>query len=167
MKFINKTMLFALVGALAFTACKKDNPSPTDPNNGGNGGNNPPTVTNTQRLTAKPWKIKSTRMIENGSTDTNNVNIVGSADWRLTFRADSTGTIVGTFFQSGDLTWVFINNETQVSMARVGGSSGVYNFSSTSLFRSLPNTTLALVDGNGNQVGQVTGTVLEEYEPES
>ncbi len=163
MKLLNKTFLFVVMGMLVFAACKKDETITPDPNNPG-GTNNPPDTTNTQHLSLKAWKIKSTRLIEQGQTDTTNVNIVGSADWRLTFVADGTGTAIGTFLNGGAFTWVFASNETQVTLTKTGASPITYNFTKTTLNRVIPNITLTLVDGNGNPVGQVSGTVLEDYE---
>ncbi len=164
MKLMNKSLMVVLMGMLVFAACKKDNPTPTDPNNPGGSGNNPPAPTNTQLISAKPWKLSSSRLIEQGQTDTTNVTIVGSADWRFTFAANGTGTIVGTFLNSGEMSWAFAANETRVDITKTGSSAVSYNYTPTSLTRTIPNVTLTLLDAGGNPVGQVTGTVLEAWE---
>ena len=161
---MNKSLVFVLMGMLVFAACKKDNPAPTNPNNPGGGTNNPPVPTNTDLISAKPWKLTSSRLIEQGQSDTTNVTIVGSADWRFTFAANGTGTIVGTFLNSGEMTWAFSANETRVDITKSGFTAVSYDYTATTLKRSIPNVTLTLLDANGNPVGQVTGTVLEAWE---
>jgi len=163
MKLMNKSLVFVLMGMLLFAACKKDNPTPTGPNNLG-GTNNPPAPTNTELISAKPWKLTSSRLIEQGQTDTTNVNIIGSADWRFTFAANGTGSILGTFLNSGEMTWAFAASETRVDITKAGSAAVSYNYTTTTLKRTLPNVTLTLLDANGNPVGTVTGTVLEAWE---
>lgn len=159
---MNKTFVFVMLGMLVFAACKKDNPTPTDPNNPGGG--NPPAPTNTQLISAKAWKLTSSRLIEQGQTDTTNVTIVGSTDWRFNFAADGTGSIVGTFLNSGQMTWAFGANETRVDITKSGSAAVSYDYTTTTLKRTIPNITLTLLDANGNPVGTVSGTVLEAWE---
>lgn len=168
---LNKNLALVLVaGILAVTACKKDNPTPVDPNNPNNP-SNPAPPTRTQQLTAKAWKVKQHRMIEAGQNDTANINIVGSADWRLTFAANRTGNAVGTFMAtqanpSPAFSWSFNNDSTFVSLAPTAGGNGLdlQLIDSTSLTRVIPNLTLTLVNSQGQPVGQVTGTLIESFE---
>jgi len=161
MKLMNKSFVFVLMGMLVFAACKKDNPTPTDPNNPGGG--NPPAPTNTELISAKPWQVATTRIIEQGQTDTANINIVGSANWRLTFAANGSGSIVGTFMNSGAMTWAFAANETRVDITKTGAAAVSYNYTATSLKRTIPNIQLTIVNSAGDSVGSVTGTVLEDW----
>lgn len=168
---LNKNLALVLVaGLLAVTACKKDNPTPTDPNNPSNP-SNPAPPTRTDLLIAKSWKVKQHRMIEDGQPDTANINIVGSADWRLTFAANRTGTAVGTFMAtqanpSPAFSWSFNNDSTFVSLAPTAGGNGLdlQLIDSTSLTRVVPNLTLTLVNSQGQPVGQITGTLIESFE---
>lgn len=160
---MNKSLVFVLMGMLVFAACKKDNPTPTDPNNTGGGTNNPPAPTNTELISAKPWQVASTRIIEQGQTDTVNINIVGSTNWRFNFAANGSGSIVGTFLNSGAMTWAFAANETRVDITKSGASPISYNYTATSLKRTIPNIRLTLVNSAGDSVGSVTGTVLEDW----
>lgn len=168
---LNKNLALVLVaGLLAVTACKKDNPTPIDPNNPNNP-NNPAPPTRTDLLTAKTWKVKQHRMIENGQPDTTDINIVGSADWRLTFAANRTGTAVGTFMAtqanpSPAFSWSFNNDSTYVSLVPTAGGNGLdlQLIDSTLLTRVVPNLTLTLVNSQGQPVGQVTGTLIENFE---
>lgn len=168
MKITRTLSLLAVVAVLAVTACKKDNPTPTDPNNPG-GTTNPPAPTRTSKLIEKLWKVKETRMIENGSTDTTNINIVGATNWRFTFRADRTGTATGSFLAtSADpnpaFNWTFNGDSTSVNLVAANGRSASYLFRNDSLLvRSVENLTLTLVNSQGQPVGQVTGTLLETF----
>jgi hypothetical protein len=163
MKLIQKSFLFVVAGALVFTACKKDTPTPVDPNNTG-GTNNPPAPTKTELLTQKLWKVQSTRLIETGRTDTQNVNIVGSANWRYAFRTDKTGTATGTFLNTGEFTWDFANTAQNSVTITKGSTNATYAFADSTLTRVVNNLTLTLVDANGNPVGQVTGTLIEKFD---
>lgn len=171
MKFTRTLAVVALAAAMAVTACKKDDITPVDPNNpgGGGGNNNPPAPTKTQLLSEKQWKIQSTRMIEDGQTDTTNINIIGADTWRFTFRADRTGTAVGTFLAtqatpSPDFNWAFNNDSTFVTLTPTNGRPPAsYRFTDSTLVRSVPNLTLTLVNSQGQPVGQVTGTLLEAF----
>lgn len=169
MKITRTLAVVAMAAALAVTACKKDEINPVDPNNpGGGGNNNPPAPTKTQLLSEKQWKVQSTRMIEDGQTDTANINIIGADTWRFTFRADRTGTAVGTFLAtqatpSPDFNWVFNNDSTFVTLTAANGRSASYQFTDSTLVRSVPNLTLTLVNSQGQPVGQVTGTLLEAF----
>lgn len=170
MNFTRTLAVVAMAAALAVTACKKDDITPVDPNNpgGGSNTNNPPAPTKTSKLVEKQWKIQSTRMIEDGQSDTANINIVGADTWRFTFRADRTGTAVGTFLAtqaapSPDFNWVFNNDSTFVTLTTAGGRSASYRFTDSTLVRSVPNLTLTLVNSQGQPVGQVTGTLLESF----
>lgn len=162
MKLIQKSFLFVVAGALVFTACKKDTPTPVDPNNPG--GTNPPAPTKTELLTQKLWKVQSTRLIETGRTDTQNVNIVGSANWRYAFRTDKTGTATGTFLNTGEFTWDFANTAQNSVTITKGSTNATYAFADSTLTRVVNNLTLTLVDANGNPVGQVTGTLIEKFD---
>ena len=169
MKITRTLAVVAMAAAMAVTACKKDDITPVDPNNpGGGGNNNPPAPTKTQLLSEKQWKIKSTQMIEDGQTDTTAINIIGADTWRYTFRADRTGTAVGTFLAtqaepSPNFNWVFNNDSTAVTLTTAGGRSASYQFTDSTLVRSVPNLTLTLVNSQGQPVGQVTGTLLEAF----
>lgn len=163
MKLIQKSFLFVVAGALVFTACKKDTPTPVDPNNTG-GTNNPPAPTKTELLTQKLWKVQSTRLIETGRTDTQNVNIVGSANWRYAFSTDKTGTATGTFIGTGPFTWDFTNTaQTTVTITK-GSTNANYTFADSTLSRVLNNIRLTLVNANGDSIGQVTGTLIEKFD---
>ncbi|MDP2189088.1 MAG: hypothetical protein Q8J69_10440 [Sphingobacteriaceae bacterium] len=165
---LNRNLALVLVaGILAVTACKKDNPTPNTPNTP----NTPAPPTRTQQLTAKTWKIKQHRMIENGRTDTSNINIVGATNWRLTFAANRTGTAEGTFMAtqanpSPAFSWSFNNDSTFVSLAPTAGGNGLdlQLIDSTSLRRVVPNITLAIVNSQGQQTGQISGTLIESFE---
>lgn len=169
---LNRNLALVLVaGLLAVTACKKDNPTPTDPNNPNNPNNPAPRPTRTQQLTAKSWKVKQHRMIEDGQPDTANINIVGSTDWRITFAANRTGTATGTFMAtqanpSPAFSWSFNSDSTYVSLVPTAGGNGLdYQLiDSTSLQRVVPNLTLTLVNSQGQPVGQITGTLIESFE---
>lgn len=170
MKITRTLSLLAVVAVLAVTACKKDNPTPTDPNNpGGGGNNNPPAPTRTSKLVEKQWKVKETRMIENGRTDTTSINIVGAANWRFTFRADRTGTATGTFLATSadpnpNYNWSFDSDSTNVTLVASNGRSASYAFrNDTLLVRSVENLTLQLINSQGQPVGTVTGTLLETF----
>jgi len=163
MKLIQKSFLFVVAGALLFAACKKDNPTPVDPTNPG-GTNNPPAPTKTELLTQKLWKVQSTRLIETGRTDTQNVNIVGSANWRYAFRTDKTGTATGTFLGSGTFTWDFANTAQNSVTITNSSTNATYAFADSTLTRVVNNLTLNLVDANGNTIGQVTGTLIEKFD---
>jgi hypothetical protein len=170
MKLNKNLALVLLAGLLAVTACKKDNPTPNDPNNPNNP-NTPTAPTRTDYLTAKTWKVKQHRMIENGQPDTADINIVGSANWRLTFAANRTGTATGTFMAtqanpSPAFSWAFNNDSTYVSITPTAGGNGMdfQMIDSTLLTRVLPNLTLTLVDQSGQPVGQITGTLIESYD---
>lgn len=171
MKITRILSLLAVVAVLAVTACKKDNPSPTDPNNPGGGGNtnNPPAPTRTSKLIEKQWKIKETRMIENGRTDTTSINIVGSTNWRFTFRADRTGSAVGTFLATSsdanpNFNWSFNGDSTIVNLVAGNGRAADYQFRNDSLLvRTVENLTLQLINSQGQPVGTVTGTLLETF----
>lgn len=163
MKLIQKSFLFVVAGALVFTACKKDTPTPVDPNNPG-GTNNPPAPTKTELLTQKLWKVQSTRLIETGRTDTQNVNIVGSANWRYAFNTDKTGTATGTFIGTGPFTWDFTNTaQTTVTITK-GSTNANYTFADSTLSRVLNNIRLTLVNANGDSIGEVTGTLIEKFD---
>ncbi|MBA4303020.1 MAG: hypothetical protein C0424_02215 [Sphingobacteriaceae bacterium] len=170
MKITRILSLLAVVAVLAVTACKKDNPTPTDPNNpGGGGNNNPPAPTRTSKLVEKQWKVKETRMIESGRTDTTTINIVGAANWRFTFRADRTGTATGTFLATSadpnpNYNWSFNVDSTNVTLVAGNGRSASYAFrNDTLLVRSVENLTLQLINSQGQPVGTVTGTLLETF----
>jgi len=167
MKIKKNLTLLMIAGILAVTACKKDNPAPIEPTT-------PPVPappTRTQQLTAKSWKVKQHRMIEDGQPDTTAINIVGSADWRFTFAGNRTGTAVGTFMATQAnptpaFSWSFNNDSTFVSLAPTAGGNGLdFQFiDSTSLTRVVQNLTLVLVNSQGQQVGQITGTLIENFE---
>lgn len=161
---INKNLTLVLVtGMLALTACKKDNPTP--PNT------TPPPPTRTEQLTAQSWRVKQHRMIENGQNDTATINIVGSINWRLTFAANRTGTATGTFMATQAnptpaFSWSFNSDSTTVNIAPTTGGNGLdlQLIDSTSLHRVVPNITLAIVNSQGQQTGQRTGTLIESFE---
>jgi hypothetical protein len=94
------------------------------------------------------------------------VRIVGSENWRVQFKADSTGIATGTIMGDGNFTWSFTNAaKTAVRIVKNGNFN--YTFEADSLLRgSIPNLTLTLVDGSGNPVGTVTGTLNETYNRE-
>lgn len=171
MKITRILSLLAVVAVLAVTACKKDNPTPTpDPTNpGGNNTNNPPAPTRTSKLVEKQWKIKETRMIENGRTDTSNINIVGATNWRFTFRADRTGTATGTFLATSadanpNFNWTFNADSTSVNLVAANGRTAAYQFRNDSLLvRTVENLTLQLINSQGQPVGTVTGTLIESF----
>lgn len=170
MNISKKLALVFAAGLLVFSACKKENIDPTDPNNPNNPNNPPAGPTKTEILTQRAWKVQSTRMIEAGQTDTANVNIVGAENWRFTFAAAGTGTATGTFLatqqnQNPTFNWVFTNNETRVSITpTAGGNALVYDFNEQTLKRVIPSITLQLIDGNGQPVGQISGTLIETFE---
>ncbi len=143
---------------MALGACKKDDPEPETPVVPGP----PPGPTDAEVLAAKPWKISETKIVDSAN-DTATVNIVGSADWRLTFNKDSTGTVIGTLFQSGEFTWNFNTAKTTVTV-RKGSTTINYDYTNKNLLKGvLPNVTLTVVDQNGDPIGTLTGTVLETY----
>jgi hypothetical protein len=170
MKTSKKILMIFAVGLLTITACKKDNINPTDPNNPNNPNNPPAGPSKTEILTQRAWKIQSTRMIEQGQNDTANVTIVGADQWRYSFSADGTGTATGTFLATQQnsnppFNWVFTNNETKVSITpSSGGNALIYDFNEQTLKRVIPSITLTLIDGSGQPVGQVTGTLIETFE---
>ncbi len=161
MKLLNKSLVFVLLGMLVFAACKKDDAISPNPNNPG-GNNNPPDTTNTQYLTMKPWKVRKTRMLENGTTDTVNVTITGQENFRLTFMADGTGVAIGTILGGGSFTWAFGSNETQVILTKSGAPT-TYKYTKTSLQGATPNVPIAIIDENGN-TRQIIATMFEEFE---
>ncbi|MFN3529078.1 MAG: hypothetical protein ACK417_04055 [Bacteroidia bacterium] len=169
MKVFRNFALVLAAGMLVFTACKKDEIDPTDPNNPNNP-NNPPAPTKAEILAEKPWKVKLTRMIEQGQNDTANINIVGADQWRFNFVADGTGTATGTFMATQQnpnpaFNWVFLNNDTQISITpTAGGNALIYDYKTETLERVIQNITLQLIDSNGNPVGNITGTLIEIFE---
>lgn len=169
MKITRTLSLLAVVAVLAVTACKKDNPSPSDPNNPGGGNTNPPAPTKTSILTEKQWKVRSTLMIEDGQTDTASINIVGATNWRFTFRADRTGSAVGTFLGTSsdpnpEFTWSFNADSTAVNLTAANGRAAIYDFRDSLLTRTVEGLTLQLLNQQGQPVGTITGTLLESFD---
>ena len=110
-------------------------------------------------------------MIENGQNDTANINIVGSVNWRLTFAANRTGTATGTFIATQAnpnpaFSWSFNSDSTRVNIAPTAGGNGLdlQLTDSTSLHRVVQNITLAIVNSQGQQTGQISGTLIESFE---
>lgn len=151
MKF-NYLFTAILALGLALGACKKDDPEPAGP----------PPPTDEEILSEKAWQISETKIVDSAN-DTSTVNIIGSADWRLTFKKDGTGVVLGTLLQSGEFTWNFNSTKTQVNVTK-GATNISYDYSNKNLLIGvLQNVTLTVVDSNGNPIGTLTGDVIETY----
>lgn len=158
MPCMKKYLLLTAFAAAVLASCSKDDPVTPTPT--------PTPPTKTELLAQKRWKLKTVTFIRTTGDTLQNVRIVGSENWRIQFKSDSTGIATGTIMQDGNFTWSF-SNATKTAIRIVKSNTFNYNFVADSLLTgSIPNLTLTLVDGSGNPVGTVTGTLNETYNRE-
>lgn len=153
----NHLLLLPFIVIIA-VACSKDDPIKPNPV--------PIPPSKSELLTMKKWKIKSASFIRNTGDTLKDVTIVGSQNWRIEFRADSTGTATGTIMQDGFFAWKF-SDATKTNVTITKGNTYNYKFVADSLLQgSISNLTLTLIDANGNPTGTISGTLNETYNRE-